>query len=264
MQAYLSDRVPYARRGLVLALTETSWSLAFIIGIPLIGLLISLAGWGSPFGVLGGLGLVAFLILAFTLPGTPPADGQHIDIWHTLRLVLVHRPALAVLVTSFGITAANECVNLVFGVWIEQAFNLQLASLAAASVIIGLSELSGEGLSGALVDRIGKERSIAIGIGLTALAALALPYVGHSLEGALVGLFFFYLTFEFTIVCELPLVSEVLPEARATLMAANVTAFSLGRAVGSLIAPALFSMGIQALNLLALAALRFVRIKSRS
>jgi predicted MFS family arabinose efflux permease len=271
MQAYLSDRVPYARRGLVMALTETSWSLAFIVGVPLIGVLISVAGWGSPFSVLAVLGLAAFIALALTLPATPPAQDQHVDIWHTLRLVLVHRPALAILLTSFAITAANECVNLVFGVWIEQAFNLQLASLAAASAVIGLSELSGEGLSGALVDRLGKERSLGIGIGLTTLAALALPYLGRSLEGALVGLFFFYLTFEFTIVCELPLVSEVLPEARATLMAANVTAFSLGRAAGSLLAPGLFVLGIQAntlaalgLNLLALGALRFVRIKSHS
>ena len=94
------------------------------------------------------------------------------------------------------------------------------------------------------------------------------PPFASSLAGALVGLFFFYLTFEFTIVCELPLVSEVMPEGRATLIAANVAAFSLGRAAGSLLAPALFGLGIQAntlaslgLDLLALLALNFVKIE---
>lgn len=44
MQAYLGDRVPYERRGRVLAVTELGWSLAFIGGIPLMGFLIS--RWG--------------------------------------------------------------------------------------------------------------------------------------------------------------------------------------------------------------------------
>ena len=48
MQAYLGDRVPYARRGRVLAVTELGWSLSFIVGIPLMGFLISRWGWLSP------------------------------------------------------------------------------------------------------------------------------------------------------------------------------------------------------------------------
>ncbi|HWQ83279.1 MAG TPA: MFS transporter, partial [Anaerolineales bacterium] len=52
MQAYLGDRVPYARRGLVLAVTEIGWSLSFIFGVPLAGGLISQRGWSAPFPVL--------------------------------------------------------------------------------------------------------------------------------------------------------------------------------------------------------------------
>src|SRR5690606_30810929 len=37
MQAYVGDRVPYVRRGRALALTELSWSFAFLLGMPLIG-----------------------------------------------------------------------------------------------------------------------------------------------------------------------------------------------------------------------------------
>ena len=37
--AHLSDLVPYARRGRTLALTELSWSLAFILGVPAAGFL---------------------------------------------------------------------------------------------------------------------------------------------------------------------------------------------------------------------------------
>jgi predicted MFS family arabinose efflux permease len=268
MQAYLGDRVPYERRGSVMAITETSWSLAFIVGVPLLGLLVGSAGWLSPFPILAVLGVLLTAALVLVVPATPPTRAANHPLWHSLGRALTYRPALAALALSFCITAANESVNLVFGVWLETAFGLKLAALALASAAIGLSELGGEGLSGLLVDRLGKPRAIRAGILLSALAALALPWVAGSQWGALVGLFFFYLTFEFTIVSCLPLFTEILPEGRTALMAANVAAFSLGRAAGSLLAPWLYQrLGFQAntvsallFNLLALAALGFVRL----
>ena len=62
MQAYLGDRVPYERRGRVLALTEMSWSLSFILLVPLAGLLIARLGWSAPFWLLTCFG---FAGLAF-------------------------------------------------------------------------------------------------------------------------------------------------------------------------------------------------------
>jgi len=44
MQAYLGDRVAYQRRGRVLAITELSWSLSFLIGVPVMGFLIARYG----------------------------------------------------------------------------------------------------------------------------------------------------------------------------------------------------------------------------
>ena len=45
VQAYFGDRVAYEQRGTALAITEMSWSLAFIIGVPAMGYLISRFGW---------------------------------------------------------------------------------------------------------------------------------------------------------------------------------------------------------------------------
>jgi predicted MFS family arabinose efflux permease len=78
----------------------------------------------------------------------------------------------------------------------------------------------------------------------------------------------FYLTFEFEIVCSLPLMTEVLPSARGTLMAANVAAFALGRSIGALAGAPLYQhWGIYAnaafaiaLNLLGFWALSGVRV----
>jgi predicted MFS family arabinose efflux permease len=268
MQAHLGDRVPYARRGRVLAVTEISWSLAFIFCVPLVGLLIGASGWMAPFPLLAGVGVVLVAALALAVPSSAAPARASGPLLRSLKQALSYRPALAALVMGFALTTANESVNLVFGVWLEDSFGLKLAALGAASAAIGLAELSGEGLTALLADRLGKERAIRGGIILSLLATLGLNWAGGSEAGALAGLFFFYLTFEFTIVSSLPLVSEILPAGRASLIAANFAAFALGRAAGSLIAPWLYQdLGFHAntisallFNLLALAALQFIRL----
>jgi len=268
MQAYLGDAVVYERRGFILAVTELSWSLAFIAGVPLVGLLIAGDGWTAPFPLFAGCGALALVLVARAMPRTPPPQQAHGQIWSGLKQVLASPAARGVLLMSLLLTAANEEVNLLFGVYLENSFGLQLAALGAASAVIGIAELGGEVISGGIVDRLGKERSIVVGIVANGLAALALPWLGASLEGALLGLFLFYITSEYTYVCALPLISEILPGARATLMAANVGAFSIGRTVGAFLAPQAYTFGFGAnaalamgLNLMALGALVYTTRK---
>ena len=243
MQAFLGDRVPYERRGLVLALTEIGWSLAFIVGVPLVGLLIDRSGWSAPFPWLTGLGVLAFIVLAVLLPHDRPVRSSRTNLWTNLRTVLGYWPALASVMVCICMAASNELVNLTFSSWLEGAFQVKIAALAAASAVIGASELSGEVLVSGLVDRLGKCRSVIIGLALNGLVVLALPSIGRTLTGALVGLFFIYLTFEFTVVSSIPLMTEVVPHARATFMAITVAAMAIGRAAGALIVPLLFGAG---------------------
>ena len=102
--------------------------------------------------------------------------------------------------------------------------------------MIGLSELSGEGLVALTTDRLGKPRALVLGLVGNILAALLLPIVGRTEMGALVGLFLFYITFEYVLVSHIPLMTEVMPNARATLLSFNVMGHSFGRAIGALIA----------------------------
>ncbi len=279
MQAFLGDRVPYERRGLVLALTELGWSLAFIIGVPLAGLLIARSGWRAPFPWLAGLGLLALVALALLLPHDRPAPTEKTNLWANLRKVLGYWPALAGVLVCIFMAASNELVNLTFGTWLEDAFSVKIAALAAASAIIGASELSGEVLVSGLVDRLGKRRAVVIGLMLNGLVVLILPLIGKTLTGALVGLFFIYLTFEFTVVSSIPLMTEVVPQARATFMSLVIAAMAIGRALGALIVPLLFGVGSLAgsqtnlipvvlcgavLNLAAVTALQVVKIAPAS
>ena len=240
MQAYFSDRIPYQRRGQALALTELSWSLAFIIGVPAMGFLIVRYGWAAPFPVLTVLGLGMFAVIWWL---APRKDANHIPArnpWSNFGVVLRNLPALAGISIALWASAGNELVNLIFGVWLEDSFGLRIAALAGASVVIGLSELSGEGLVALLTDRIGKPRALALGLSANAVAAVLLPFIGRTEVGALVGLFLFYITFEYTIVSHIPMITELVPSARATVMAFNVTGHSLGRAIGAFLAPFIY------------------------
>jgi predicted MFS family arabinose efflux permease len=68
---------------------------------------------------------------------------------------------------------------------------------------------------------------------------------------ALAGLFLVYLTFDFSIVSAIPLISELAPAARGTVLALNVAAMAVGRLVSSLGAVRLWSAGGLQANALA-------------
>ncbi len=244
MQAYLGDRVPYERRGRAMAITEYGWSLSFFLGVPVMGFLITRWGWLAPFPLLFILGAVSLLAIAWMLPRDPNPDPVQARFWRNLRAVLTYPPALLGLSVGLFISTANEIINLVFGVWLEDSFGLKIAALGAAAAVIGISELAGETFSVGFTDRLGKPNSVAVGLLLNCLAALALPLLGRSLPGALVGLFLFYISFEFTIVSAIPMMTEIMPAARATLLATSIAGHSLGRAMGALLATPLYSLGL--------------------
>jgi predicted MFS family arabinose efflux permease len=270
MQAYLGDQVPYAKRGQPLALTELSWSLAFILGVPLAGFMIARWGWTSPFPLLAGLALLALIFLSWKLPSDRPAPRSASGLWSNLHTVLTSSLAWTGFAMTVSFTIANEVVNLVFGVWMESTFSFKLTGLGLVAMGIGFAEFGGEALVSGVVDRLGKVRSVAFGLFANCAAALALAVLGSNPAGAVVGLLLFYLTFEFTIVSSIPLMSELLPQTRATLLAVNMALISLGRAAGAWISPRLFELGPSqsiltnaiaavCINLLALLALSFLR-----
>ena len=237
MQSYFGDRIPYERRGTALAITEIAWGLSFIAGIPLMGFLIAKYGWSAPFPLLAGLGVGMFLVIVWMVPHAPHASQQLVtDSRKNFRTVLTSVPALAGISIAVWASSANEIVNLIFGVWLEDSFGLKIAALAGASAVIGLSEISGEGLVALTTDRLGKPRALLLGLSGNALAALLLPIVGRTEVGALVGLFLFYITFEYVMVSHIPMMTELVPEARATLLSFNLTGHSLGRLIGALLA----------------------------
>jgi predicted MFS family arabinose efflux permease len=236
-QAYVGDAVPYERRGRIMGILELPWSLAWLIGVPVAGLLIASTGWNVPFWViagLGALGLVATWLLC-------PQCGRSLGAHHRPLRIRITRPAMMSLLVTCLLMLANENLFVVYGAWMESQFGLSIAALGLVSIVIAVAELTAEVSSAGLVDRLGKRRAVLGGLALGSISYLLLPLLARDLGSALPGIALIVLTFEFTIVSMLPLVSELAPDARGTLMAINVAAMSLGRMVGSLSGPWLWT-----------------------
>jgi MFS transporter, DHA1 family, inner membrane transport protein len=268
IQAYLGDLVPYEKRGKYIALLELGWALSFILGMPVIALLIDRYGWLAPFPLLAVLELIIFILLTVFIPSTSPQASNTSTSAAILKRVFSDRSALSGLVMNLLLAASCEMVMLVFGIWMEDSFGLALTGLGLASAVIGASEFSGELTSAFVSDRLGKKRAVLFGGIFFGITSLLLPWLGQSLAGALVGLALFFISFEITFVSGMPLMSEVIPEARATMMSTNLAAVSLGRALAALAATAIYSLGFRvntyisfALIVLALFALSQIQVK---
>ena len=247
--AYLGDRVPYRRRGLAIAATELSWAGGLLIGAPVVGLIIGRWGWRVPFGVSAALAAVGLAALLLVLPSDrsdrrrvtdPSIASSFVVAWRT---ILGNQRAAAALAVLFLVGGANEVLFIVYGTWMETGFGLSVGRLGLATIVIGVAELLGEIGAGGLSDRLGKRRSVSIGLVLTATGYALLPLVSASLRSALAGLFLIFLCFEFAIVSNIPLVTELMPRERGTMMAMSIAAFSLGRAVAAPVGTALWATG---------------------
>jgi len=253
IQAYVSERVPYNRRGLAIGFLEFSWAGSTLVGIPLLGLLIDRLGWRSPFFTLGGLGLLGIVALRILVPDDGKETGTRnvsMGFWRIWQRLGKERAALGAIGFSFFVSVANDNLFVVYGAWLEEAFGLSIVALGLGTSAIGMAELSGESLTAVLADRFGLKRSVILGLSLCSMSYWLLPILGQGLTPAFGSLFLIFLTFEFTIVSFLSLCTELLPGSRATMMSGLLAAAGFGRIVGALMGgPVWLAGGILATGL---------------
>jgi predicted MFS family arabinose efflux permease len=241
--AYIADRTPYRGRARYLALFETTWALALLVGAPVAGWLIARLGWQAPFWAVAALALVALAALPWVVD---PDVGR--DPGVPISRLRFDRSAVLLLAAVFLLMFAAEVSFVVFGAWLEDRFDLSLVALGGAATAVALAELAGEGGSFALTDRLGPRRSASIGLAICIAAFAGLGPASGSLGWGLAVLVVAFFGFEFAIVSALPLATEVAPDARARFLALLVVALSASRAIAAAVGPALFSWGGFAAN----------------
>lgn len=252
MAAWIADRVPYERRGRVVGLTETSWALSLLVGVSALGLVTAVSSWRVAC-VIGGV-LIASCAVWLDLrvraaggtthserhPETPPGR-------MTLRAWLVP-------LSMFGMMGGAQCLFVTFGAWLADDFDFGASGIAAVGFALGVGELVSSTSSARLTDRIGKERSVALGSALMVPSAALLAAFDSSLLVGLVGLAIFIVGFEYGVVSMLPLATNLVDSAPGKGFGLVIGAGTFGRGVLTFVATSLYeTMGIPGAALAAIA-----------
>jgi predicted MFS family arabinose efflux permease len=188
--------------------------------------------------------LLCMLALSLLLPRDAHSTATpRTQVSQSWRLLLNSRVAIGVLVSGFLSTMANDNLFVIYGEWLESSFALGVVALGATTTVIGVAELIGEILTATVSDRLGLKRAAIGGTLLTTLSYALLPFMDKSLTLALIGLFVIFLIFEFTVVTTASMLTELLPEARATLLSAMMALSGLGRVIGALLGGELWGRG---------------------
>jgi len=233
--AWIGDHVPFARRGRVTGLFETSWAAAFLIGVPLTAVLIDAFGWRSPFVlVAAAAAFVALLVpgvFAPEPPPTPPPASRH----HL-------RPAAVAFYSMlFLLSLGPQLAFASYGAWFEDELGLGLEAIGLATIPLGLAELAASTGSAVLTDRLGKRRSVLVGLAFLVPSLAALGITEASTAAAVAVLALAFLGFEFALVSALPLASELDPDARTRTVGTSYAAMTAARAIGAACGVALYS-----------------------
>ena len=246
VQSYISERVPYRRRGMAIGFLEYSWAGSTLLGIPLIAIFIDRFGWRSPFLLMGLMAIIGIAALSFFLSDLNNAKARHskkINFITAWRQIYEKKTARGAIAFVFLLSVANDNLFVVYGAWLENTFGLSIVALGIGTATIGAAELIGESMTASLADRFGLKRAVMTGLSCCIIFYMVLPLLGNTILLSLSGLFLIFLTFEFTVVTSVPLVTELLPESRATMMACYMAAAGFGRVVGALIGGPVWLMG---------------------
>jgi len=248
LSAWISDRVPYERRGRVIGLTETAWALGLLVGVTALGLITAAAGWRAAYvvGAVGAVALAAALRRTLdpdpseTAPDPAPSPPVARQQGPTRSARGLDRRFPLVAVGIFCLMGAAQTLFVTFGTWLKDSFGLSDSQLSAVVFGLGFCELAASLGAARFADRWGKERAAAVGAALMVPAMAALAF-GHGLLAiGLVLLVVAIGAFEFAIVSAIPIGTELVAGAPAQGVAIMFFVGTLGRAGATVPATALY------------------------
>ena len=228
---YLSQRVPVARRSRYIGTFEVSWASALLIGAPIISVLLTQFGWRAPFIALAITSGI-FMVITARDRDTPIAASPTASSSTTSSKLDVR--AWTLIVASASIALTGFATIVIAGTWLEDDFGLSTGSIGALAFAFGAAELTGSTSSAAFADRFGPVRTTQAALVAAVVGLVIMSQAGGSLPLAFVGLFCFFLGFEYSIVTSFSIVSEAAPSARGRALAVNNAVGTLVRGGGAI------------------------------
>jgi predicted MFS family arabinose efflux permease len=241
-QVWISHRVDYRWRARSLGLYETSWAIALLAGAPIVAVLINVFGWRGPFVAIAIACALAAVLVSRTLP--PHDRSTHLesvavsdaaDATRAMAPTAITARAWFVIVGSATTAMAGLSVFVISGSWLDDEFGVSTGGIGAVAMLFGATELIASLGSAAFADRLGKLRTTIVGLLALLVGLMIMVSADGRLWVGIAGLIVFLLGFELAFVVSLSLVSEAMPEARGTTLAASNAVATVARASGAVL-----------------------------
>jgi predicted MFS family arabinose efflux permease len=225
LQAYVSSHLAYAVRARGLGMIEYAWALTGIVGLPLVGLLIQWTSWRVPFLLLAA-GMVAMSFVFAIMPATHQRAAAWVEqsaLESRLPLAFfdfgaqTHSTYATIFAGALSYFAAMQ-VMLAHGVWLEEQYGLEPAQLGLVAFVFGWFDLAASVSVSLFTDRIGKRRSVLLGIVGSLVGYVLMPLFNIGVLAAVAAIGVARMFFEFNIVSHFPLLSEQAPAQRGKAM----------------------------------------------
>ena len=256
LQAYVSSKLPYGLRARGMGMIEYSWALTGIAGLSLVGLLIAATSWRTPF-ILLAVGMVVMSFAFGALPDIPrqptaPVATKPAARWRQalalFNLRTNQRSAYATILTGALSYFAAMQIMIAHGAWLAEQYGLGPAELGFVAFLFGWFDLAASVSVSLFTDRIGKRRSVLIGIIGSLIGYALMPAFNTGVTLAVVSIAFARMCFEFNIVSHFPLLSEQVPTQRGQAMALGSAAVLIAGTAAGFSGPwLLVTLGVPAL-----------------
>ncbi|KXZ15147.1 MFS transporter [Bacillus nakamurai] len=171
---------PPGKQASSLATVIMGFTAALIIGVP-IGRVVSEAfGWRSVFGGIAALGIIAIIILFFTLPQTK--GDKPVPLVQQFSLLKKRKVAVGLAITFFWLGGYSVAYTYL-SPYLLNVSHISSRMLSTLLFIFGVASLVGSKLGGFSADRWGARVTLTGGMALHTLMLILLSLVTHSVAG---------------------------------------------------------------------------------
>lgn len=171
---------PPGKQASSLATVIMGFTAALIIGVP-IGRVVSEAiGWRSVFGGIAALGIIAIIIIFFTLPQTK--GDKPVPLIQQFSLLKKRKVAIGLAITFFWLGGYSIAYTYL-SPYLLNVSHVSSRMLSTLLFIFGVASLIGSKLGGFSADRWGARVTLTGGMALHTLMLVLLSLVTHSAAG---------------------------------------------------------------------------------
>lgn len=237
--AFVGDKIPFERRGRVMGMIVSSWSLSLIIGVPLGSFINQWLSWRWIFLILAMIGFLVSLLLFMTREGSSNTKVAHSKVAQT-HLSFVHSILAGTRTQGvLPLTLATFCNMFGFygmytflGSFLRSIFP-QGSSIAGTLILIYGLGFAASSFTGKIADKVGKERSLLFSLVLLAAILIFLPHIASFIPVLLPAFFLWGAMQSLAVTMLSTLISECSEAHRGQIMGLYSLATNLAVALGA-------------------------------